>query len=269
MESIVTSTILSSVAVLLANLLPTALIVAAGVMIVRMLLKLLQGLLDKSKLEKAAHSLIVSVAKVVMYALLALIVADKLGVDVSGIIALASVLTLAVSLAVENALANVFGGFTLLYTKPFHSGDFVEIAGQSGTVQEIGLTYTKLTTGDNKMISIPNSAVTSAQLVNFSVTGTRRVDVTVRVSYDTPMDEVLEALRLAAKLPTAVEEPAPFAAVKGYGESAIEYVVQVWCGSDDYWTTLFALNKNIKNCFDEKGVRMTYPHLNVHLEKSV
>ena len=269
MESIVTSTILSSVAVLLANLLPTALIVAAGVMIVRMLLKLLQGLLDKSKLEKAAHSLIVSVAKVVMYALLALIVADKLGVDVSGIIALASVLTLAVSLAVENALANVFGGFTLLYTKPFHSGDFVEIAGQSGTVQEIGLTYTKLTTGDNKMISIPNSAVTSAQIVNFSVTGTRRVDVTVRVSYDTPMDEVLEALRLAAKLPTAVEEPAPFAAVKGYGESAIEYVVQVWCGSDDYWTTLFALNKNIKNCFDEKGVRMTYPHLNVHLEKSV
>lgn len=263
----VQNTILSGAAVLIANLLPTALILVVGMFIIRTVLKVLQGLLDKSKLEKAAHSLILSVVRVVMYVLLGLIVADKLGVDVSGIIALASVLTLAVSLAVENALANVFGGFTLLYTKPFHAGDFVEIAGQSGTVQEIGLTYTKLTTGDNKMVSIPNSAVTSAQIVNFSVTGKRRVDVSVRAAYDTPMDEVLEALRQAAKLPTALEEPAPFATVKGYGESAIEYVVQVWCGSDDYWTTMFELNRNIKNCFDEKGIELTYPHVNVHLDK--
>lgn len=267
MESIVATTVLSSIAVLFANLLPTVLILGAGVVIVRMLLKLLTGLLDRSKLEKAAHSLIVSVAKVVMYALLALIVADKLGVDVSGIIALASVLTLAVSLAVENALANVFGGFTLLYTQPFHSGDLVEIAGQTGTVQEIGLTYTKLVTGDNKLISIPNSAVTSAQIVNFSATGKRRVDITVTASYDSPMDQVLQALMQAAKVPTALEDPAPFAAVKGYGDSAIEYLLQVWCESSDYWTTLFEVNQNIKGCFDEKGVEMTYPHLNVHVEK--
>lgn len=263
----VKNTVLSGLAVLLANLLPTALILVAGMFIIKAVLKVLQGLLDKSKLEKAAHSLILSVARVVMYVLLALIVADKLGVDVSGIIALASVLTLAVSLAVENALANVIGGFTLLYTQPFHSGDFVEIAGQSGTVREIGLTYTKLATADNKEISIPNSAVTSAQIVNFSVTGKRRVDVTVSASYDAPLDSVLEALREAAQLPTVLQEPAPFAAVKGYGDSAIEYVVQVWCGSDDYWTTLFDLNKNIKVCFDGKGIQMTYPHLNVHLDR--
>lgn len=267
MENIVASTVLSSLAVLVANLLPTALILVAGMFIIKAVLKVLQGVLDKSRLEKAAHSLILSVARVVMYVLLALILADKLGVDVSGIIALASVLTLAVSLAVENALANVIGGFTLLYTQPFHSGDFVEIAGQSGTVREIGLTYTKLATADNKEISIPNSAVTSAQIVNFSVTGKRRVDVTVSASYDAPLDSVLEALREAAQLPTVLQEPAPFAAVKGYGDSAIEYVVQVWCGSDDYWTTLFDLNKNIKVCFDGKGIQMTYPHLNVHLDK--
>ena len=263
----VQNTILSGLAVLLANLLPTALILVAGMFIIKAVLKVLQGLLDKSKLEKAAHSLILSVARVVMYVLLALIVADKLGVDVSGIIALASVLTLAVSLAVENALANVIGGFTLLYTQPFHSGDFVEIAGQSGTVREIGLTYTKLATADNTEISIPNSAVTSAQIGNFSVTGKRRVDVTVSASYDAPLDSVLEALREAAQLPTVLQETAPFAAVKGYGDSAIEYVVQVWCGSDDYWTTLFDLNKNIKVCFDGKGIQMTYPHLNVHLDR--
>ena len=257
---------LSVAAGLVRSVLPAVLVALVGLAVIKMILKVLTNLLERSKLEKAAHSLILSVARVILYLLLALIVADKLGVDVSGIIALASVLTLAVSLAVENVLANVFGGFTLLYTQPFHSGDFVEIAGQSGTVREIGLTYTKLTTGDNKMISIPNSAVTAAQIVNFSATGTRRVDVTVTASYDSPMDTVLESLRQAARMDTVLSEPAPFCAVKSYGDSAIEYVIQVWTRSDDYWTTLYQLNRNIKECFDANGVEMTYPHLNVHLD---
>ena len=268
MDSTIFATIgLGFATVLGGSLLPAVVIAVAGIFIMKAVLKVLQGLLDKSGMEKAAHSLILSVVRTVLFVLLGLIVADKLGVDVSGIIALASVLTLAVSLAVENALANVFGGFTLLYTKPFHSGDFVEIAGQSGTVEEIGLAYTKLVTADGKQISIPNSAVTSAQIVNYSATGKRRVDVNVSASYDAPVDTVLQALRRAGQLPTVLEEPAPFAAVKNYGDSAIEYVVQVWCGSQDYWSTLCELNKNIKVCFDEQGIEMTYPHLNVHIGK--
>lgn len=254
-------------AVLGSQLVPALLILVVGIWVIKIVMRLLKNLLEKSKLEKAAHSLITSVAQVVMYILLALIVASKLGIDVSGIIALASVLTLAVSLAVENALANVIGGFTLLYTQPFHSGDFVEVAGQSGTVKEIGLTYTKLATADNKMISIPNSAVTSAQIVNYSVTGTRRVDITVSAAYDAPVDKVLQTLAQAADVPMALQEPAPFTAVSKYGESAIEYVLQVWCAGEDYWTMLFEVNKNIKVCFDRNNVQMTYPHLNVHLER--
>ena len=119
------------------SLLPAILIGAAGVFIIKAIMKVLQSLLDKSRLEKAAHSLILSVARVVLYVLLALIVAAKLGVDVSGIIALASVLTLAVSLAVQNLLANVFGGFTLLYTKPFASEDYVEIKDAINLREEI------------------------------------------------------------------------------------------------------------------------------------
>jgi small conductance mechanosensitive channel len=161
----------------------------------------------------------------------------------------------------------VIGGFTLLNTKPFVSGDFVEIAGQSGTVWEVGLAYTKLTTGDNKMVSIPNSAVVASEIVNYSTTGTRRVDITVSASYDAPIDQVLEALRQAAQVPTRLEEKEPFAAVKSYGDSAIVYVLQVWSTAGDYWTTLFAVNKRIKEVFDEKGISMTYPHLNVHLDK--
>ena len=267
MVSMVETWIAGLIAMVGSQLVPALLITVAGIWIIKAVLRILRGILDKSKLEKAAHSLIMSVARVVMYVLLALIVASRLGVDVSGIIALASVLTLAVSLAVENALANVFGGFTLLYTQPFHSGDFVEIAGQSGTVQEIGLTYTKLATADNKMISIPNSAVTAAQIINYSVTGTRRVDISVTASYDAPVKKVLQALIEAADVPTAMQNPAPFAAVQNYGESAIGYVLQVWTAGDNYWTTLFEVNKNIKVCFDRNGIEMTYPHLNVHLER--
>ena len=251
----------------LSSILPAVIITVVGILLTQLLVKLVAGVLEKSKLEKAAHSLIKSVLRVVCYVLLALIVASKLGIDVTGIVALASVLTLAVSLALQNILANVIGGFTLLYTKPFASGDYVEIAAQSGTVNEIGLTYTKLATPDNKIISIPNSAVVAAEIVNYTVTGTRRVDVNVTASYDCPVEQVLEALRQAGQVDKILPDPAPFAAVTNYGESAISYTLRVWSRTEDYWAVNFAVNQNVKAVFDAKGIQMTYPHLNVHLNK--
>ena len=247
--------------------LPAIIILVVGILIIRLVMKLVTRLLESSRLEKAAHSLIKTVLQTVLYVLLALIVASSVGIDVTGIVALASVLTLAISLSVQNMLTNLIGGFTLLYTKPFVSGDFVEIAGQSGTVKEIGLTYTKLATADNKTASIPNGAVVATEIVNYTTAGTRRVEISVSASYDSPIETVLEALQEAAKLPTALEDPASVAAVKSYGESAIEYVLFVWCKAEDYWTTLFEGNRNVKAVFDAKGVEMTYPHVNVHIEK--
>ena len=155
-------------------------ILVIGALVIRIVMKLLKATLEKSKLEKAAHTLITSLAKVAMYILLALIVASSLGIDVSSIVALASVLTLALSLALQNMVSNIIGGFTILYTRPFHSGDYVEIAGQGGTVAEINMTYTMLATADNKLISIPNSAVVAAQIVNYSAAETRRVRAVLR-----------------------------------------------------------------------------------------
>ena len=151
---------------LMSNVLPFLLILVLGVLAIRMITKIVDKMLAKSHLEKAAHGLIRSLLRTVLYLLLGLIAASRLGIDVTGVIALASVLTLAVSLSVQNLLTNIIGGFTLLYTKPFKSGDFVEIAAESGTVQEINMTYTKLVTGDNKIIHIPNSAVVAADIVN-------------------------------------------------------------------------------------------------------
>ncbi len=251
----------------LSAVLPTVILVVLGILAIRIVMKAVTTTLEKSKLEKAAHSLIKSLVQVVLYLLLGLMVASKLGIDVTGVIALASVLSLAVSLAVQDVLANVFGGLTLLYTQPFHSGDYVEIAGQGGTVKEIGLSYTKLLTADNKEISIPNKNVVSADIVNYSSTGKRRVDFTVTASYDAPIPTVLSALRKASQVPTCLESVEPFVGVSNYGDHAIEYVLRVWSTTDDYWTTKFAINEKIKEIFDAEGVEMTYPHLNIHLDK--
>ena len=190
-------------------------ILVIGVLAIRIIGKLLQKALEKSKLEKAAHVLITSLAKTALYILLGLIAASTLGIDVTSIVALASVLTLALSLALQNMVSNIIGGFTILYTQPFHSGDYVEIAGQAGTVREINMTYTQMTTPDNKVISIPNSAVVAAQIVNYSAEETRRVDVAVSVGQDVAPQKVIDALVLAGTVDNALLDPVPAAVISG------------------------------------------------------
>ena len=249
------------------RVLTAVILLVVGILFIRIILKLLKKTLEKTRLEKAAHSLITSLASVVLYVLLGLIVASSLGIDVTGIVALASVLTLSVSLALQNILGNVIGGFTILYTQPFHSGDYVEIAGQSGTVREINMTYTKLATPDNKVVSIPNSAVIAAQIVNYSAETTRRVNVDVSASYTCPTQKVIDALALAGTLDNVLLDPAPQAVITAYGESAIQYSLRVWVKTEDYWDVYFAINQRVKTIFEEQGIAMTYPHLNVHLDK--
>ena len=249
------------------RVLPAVLMLLAGLFVIRIIMKIVQKFLDASKLEKAAHSLIKSLIRVVLYLLLGLSVASSLGIDVTGIVALASVLTLAVSLSVQNMLTNVIGGFTLLYTKPFHSGDYVDIGADSGTVTEIGMTYTKLLTPDSKMISIPNSTVVNGDIVNYSVTGVRRVDVNVRAAYCEPSQKVIDALVQAGTVDKVLMEPAPVAVIAGYGETAVEYSLRVWTKTEDYWDVLFTINQNIKNIFDAQDIKVAYPHMHVYMEK--
>lgn len=250
-----------------AKLFPMVILAALGVLAIQVVLKLVKKMLEKSKLEKAAHTLIVTACQVVLYILLALAVASGLGIDVTGVVALASVLTLAVSLSVQNLLTNVFGGFTLLYTHPFASEDFVEIAGQSGTVKEIGLSYTKLATADNRIVSIPNSAVVAAEIVNYTVTGTRRLDINLAVSYSVSAEAVLELMEQAAAQPELLAEPEKIIAIKEYNEQSITYGMMLWCRTEDYWNLKFAVNRELSRLAKEAGVRFYDPHLSVHMEK--
>ena len=249
------------------KLMGTVLILVIGVLVIRVIMRLITAALEKSHLEKAAHSLILSLARAAMYVLLFLIAASQMGIDVSSIVALASVLTLALSLALQNMVSNLIGGFVILYTHPFHSGDYVEIAGQGGTVKEISMTYTVLATPDNRIISIPNSAVAAAQVVNYSSADSRRVELTVTASYDAPTQKVLDALVLAGTVDNALLNPAPSAVIVSYDDSAIRYSLRIWVKPGDYWDVYFQVNQRIKDVFDQQGIEMTYPHLNVHLDK--
>ena len=249
------------------SVVPAVMILVIGLLAIRIIMTLIQKLLDKTKLEKAAHGLIKSVARVVLYLLLGLMVADRVGIDVTSIIALASVLTLAVSLSVQNALTNVIGGFTLLYTHPFKSGDYVEVAGKSGTVQEISMTYTKLATPDNKIISIPNSSVVSSDIINYTVSGTRRVEVKVQAVYSESSQKVIDALVQAGTVDKVLLDPAPMAVIDSYGEGVIYYSLRVWTKSEDYWDVYFVINQNIRDIFEAQGIKMAYPHMHVYMEK--
>ena len=251
----------------LTALVPALVLLAVGLLVVRVILKIVDRSLRRSKLERAATGLIRSLLKVTLYLLLGLMVASRLGVDVTGVVALASVASLALSLALQDALANVIGGFTLLSNHPFKAGDFVEIAGQAGTVQTIDITYTRLATPDNKIISIPNSAVVAAQIINYSASGTRRVDINVRVGFDTPAAEVKDALLRAAQIPTVFAEPAPLAGILRYGENSTEYVLQVWTNATDYWKTHFTIHENIRTEFTAAGIDFAVPRMDVRMER--
>ena len=246
---------------------PAVAVLVIGLLVIRVVMALVNKLLEKTKLEKAAHGLIKSVVRVVLYVLLGLMVADALGIDVTSIIALASVLTLAVSLSVQNLLTNVLGGFTLLYTRPFKSGDYVEVAGKSGTVQEISMTYTKLATPDNKIISIPNASVVAGDIINYTVAGVRRVDVAIQAVYSENTQKVIDALIQAGTVDKVMLDPAPMAVIDSYADNGIRYALRVWTKAEDYWDVYFVINQNIRDIFEAQGIKMAYPHMHVYMEK--
>ena len=129
------------------------------------------------------------------------------------------------------------------------------------------MTYTKLATPDNKIISIPNSSVVSGDIINYTVAGVRRVDVNVRAVYSEPTQKVLDALIQAGTVDKVMLDPAPNAVITGYGESAIDYSLRVWTKTDDYWDVYFVINQKVKDTFDAQGIKMAYPHMHVYMEK--
>ena len=232
----------------------------------RTILGIINRLLSRSRLEQTLSKFIGSMLKVVIYFVAVLIVLSTLGVDVTSLVALLSIAGLAVSLALQNTLSNLAGGIQLLLTKPFEAGDYVEVGANSGTVQEVGLAYTTLVTPDNKVIYMPNSDIAGARIINYNGKDTRRVELKVTASYDSPISAVKEVIHgLLAADSRVLGDPAPFVRVSNYGSSSIEYTIRVWCRAADYWNIYFDLQDGMKPAFDAAGLEMTYDHINVHV----
>ena len=251
----------------LSSILAAILTFVICLIVIKIITGVANRLLGKSKkLDATLRGFVTSAIKAVLWVIAAIIVANALGINTSSLVALVSVVGLALSLSVQNILSNLFSGLTLLITKPFSAGDFVEVGGKTGLVKTIGLFYTQLDTLDNIAVSIPNSDVTAAAVNNYSREELRRVDRTFTTSYECPTEEVKAAIMDAvAKDERILSDPAPFVRLLEYKGSTVEYVVRVWCRNADYWDVYFGLNENVRESFAEKGVKFSYEHVNVHI----
>ena len=234
---------------------------------IKIIMKAVEKLLSRSqKLDSVIQGFIVTAVRIGLWALAIVIIAGALGIPTASLVAVLSIAGLALSLSVQNILANLFSGITLLITKPFGAGDFVDVAGNTGLVKSVGLFYTVLDTLDNRVVSIPNSDVTGASITNYSRNPLRRVDLTFCASYDDSTEDVRAAILDAAKADAKIlADPAPFIVIGQYKESSVEYIVRVWCKNADYWDVYFGMNERVRESFAAHGVHMTYNHMNVHL----
>lgn len=253
-------------AITVQSVLTAVLMLVVGIVLVKIVMVIVKRALAKTTLDESLQGLIRIIVRVLLLTLVVLIVADYIGIPITSLVAVLSVAGLAVSLAIQDTLANVFGGILLLAAKTFASGDYVQIGTLEGAVTKVDLMNTYLLTADNKHVRIPNKDVQTAAIVNYTREPLRRVEVTVNVSYDAPTTVVKTALlRAATRVDTVLADPAPFAGLMAYENSSIRYVLRAWTHTDDYWDTYFAMIEGVRETFAEDGVTMTFDHINVHM----
>ena len=244
-------------------------LILVGMIIIRIVLNIVDKMLEKSSRLNSLKVYIRSVVKVLLWFVLILIVAPSFGIDVTSLIALLSVAGLAVSLALQNTLSNLAGGIMVLLSKPFDVGDFIESEGITGTVAGVDLAYTTIVTVDNKEVFVPNSHISAAKIINYNRLGKRRVDLNFTASYDAPTATVKKAIQEVVDAQSALilTDPAPAILLSDYQASSIQYTVRVWVDAADYWTVYGNINEGVREAFHRNGVEMTYEHVNVHLVK--
>ena len=236
--------------------------------VMKVILSLIDRTMTRLKVEPTVHKFTHSCLKVLMWIITGLVVAGYLEFPVNSLVTVLGVIGVALSLSLQGSLSNLAGGITVMVTRPFAVGDYVEAGGVSGTVTEIGLVYTKLKTIDNKSIFIPNGEISGEKIINYNKQEQRRVDLTFTVSYDDDPEQVKEIMRrVIGAHPKALFTPEPFVRTTSLGESSVGYTLRVWCATEDYWDLYYDLLEQIRAAFDREGVELTYRHLNVHIMK--
>ncbi len=239
-----------------------------GQVIAKIVSGVISKLLAHTKLDKILIDFLSSVVRALLLVVIIVAALDQLGVNTNSLIAMLGAAGLAIGLALQSSLQNFAAGFMLLIFRPFKAGDFVETAGTSGIIDSIGIFSTKLYTGDNKEVIIPNGAIYSSNIINYSSRKTRRIDMIFSVSYS---DDIRLAKDIILKVVTederVLKDPAPEVAVGELAASSVNFVVRPWAKAEDYWAVKFALNEKIKLAFDENGITIPFPQTELHIKK--
>ena len=249
----------------LMNIVIATVIVFVGRKVVKWLVSLVEKMMTKAGMDEILVNFIGSIVNAVLLLFVIIAALDQLGVETTSLIALIGAAGLAVGLALQGSLQNFAAGVMLIVFRPFKLGDFVEAGGVVGVVEEISIFSTIMKTGDNREIIVPNGQIYAGAITNYSAKETRRIDMVFGIGYD---DDMLEAKKIMedilAEHELVLEEPAPAVAVAELADSSVNFNVRPWVNSGDYWGVRSELIEKIKLAFDEKGISIPYPQMDIH-----
>lgn len=220
------------------------------------------------KLDKSVQGFIRSFVKVILYALVISSACMCWGVPSTSFLTIFTSAGVAIGLALQGALSNFAGGLMILFFKPFAIGDYIESGSVTGTVTDITIIYTILTTPDNKRITVPNGSLTNSNVINYSACDTRRIDLTISTDYNNDIETVKSVLlKTAYAHEKVLKDPSPMARLQTHSSNSLDYAFRVWVKKEDYWTVYFDLMENVKRAFDENGISIPYQQLDVTIKK--
>ncbi len=251
----------------LINLISVIVILIVGYFVAVLTRKYIRKVMIKAKMAEILAEFTSRVAKILIIIFIIAIAIGFLGVDVgAAIIGISVVSGFIFGFAFQDTLGNLAAGFMIAITKPFRVGDYVDIAGKSGSINNVGASITTMTTVDNKRIIVPNSKIWGEPIVNYTALNVRMIDMTVGISYNDDMSKAIKiAIDVLEKHPNVIKDPKPIVAVNNLGDSSVDLIVRPWVKTIEYWPTRRDLTKKIKEAFDENDITIPFPQRDVHL----
>lgn len=247
------------------SILLAAVIFIAGRFLISVINRLVAQMMERRKIDATIQSFLRSFINILLTILLLISVVSALGVNTTSFAALLASAGVAIGMALSGNLQNLAGGLIILLFKPYKVGDYIDAQGVSGTVKEIQIFHTVLTTPDNKIIYVPNGSLSSGSVTNYSLSALRRVDWTIGVEYGTEIEKVRQtALDLIKKDSRILTDPAPFIALSALADSSVNITIRVWTKNEDYWGVFFDMNQNIYEVFNKEGIAFPFPQVTVH-----
>ncbi len=248
------------------RILAALIIFIIGKLIVSWINRLFAKMLEKRKVDASIQSFLKSIVNITLLVLLFLAVIGKLGIELTSFAALLASAGVAIGMALSGNLSNFAGGVIILVFRPYKVGDYIEAStGASGTVTDIQIFHTVLTTPDNRIVFAPNGAMSGAVVTNYSRKDTRRVDFSFGVEYGTDFELAKSTImEVISKDSRILKDPAPFIELGALADSSVNITVRVWVNAADYWGVNFDMNKNVYATFNEKGISFPFPQLTVH-----